>query len=440
MLTNLEKQLFSAASPIGVIGLGYVGLPLACLLSKKFKVVGFDIKSARIEELKIGVDRTREIDERGAMLNAQLQFTARPEDLKACRLFIVAVPTPVDDYKKPDLGPLVAASKTVAKVVQAGSVVVFESTVYPGATEDVCGKIIAEESGLKLGKDFWLGYSPERVNPGDREHTIDRIVKLVSGSNKEVTKLLAKVYGAVVTAGIHEAASIKTAEAAKVIENTQRDLNIALINELAMLFDHIGLDTQDVLEASGTKWNFLPFRPGLVGGHCIGVDPYYLTYMAEGLGLHPQLVLAGRRINDGMGDFVAKKTLNLILRSGHPIKDGVKVGILGVTFKENVPDTRNTKVVSIAQALEAAGATTYLVDPLADEKEFQEEYGRKLCQWEQLPPCDAIIMAVKHQHFMKNLPLALVRQKLNEKQIILDLKGVFSRSEAKEAGVTLWRL
>jgi UDP-N-acetyl-D-glucosamine/UDP-N-acetyl-D-galactosamine dehydrogenase len=437
LLANLRSQ----SNPIGVVGLGYVGLPLACLLAEKFKVVGFDIKQTRIDELKSGHDRTGEVEEKAKLLNPNLTFTADKSMLGKCQLMIVAVPTPVDDFRVPDLSPLVAASKTVGSVMQKGTIVVYESTVYPGVTEKVCGKHLAETSGLKMGVDFFLGYSPERVNPGDKEHTIDKIRKVVAGATPEITEMLASVYGSVITAGTYSAANIQTAEAAKVIENTQRDLNIALVNELSMLFDKIGLDTLDVLAASGTKWNFLPFKPGLVGGHCIGVDPYYLTYMADGLGFHTQVISAGRRINDGMGNFVAQKCLSMILGSkGGSPGQKPRVGIMGVTFKENVPDVRNTKVISVAEALESFGAETFMVDPVADAEEFEHEYKRKLVTWEALPQCDALIFAVKHDAFMREFPLDRLMGKLSSGKLLLDLKGAFDRKEAARMGVQIWRM
>lgn len=432
---KLEKQ----EAKIGVVGLGYVGLPLACLLAEKFSVVGFDINETRVAELRDGIDRTKEIEDHGRLTNPNIKFTCEQEALKECPLIIVAVPTPITTFKVPDLNPLISASRTVGKTISAGSVVVFESTVYPGLTESVCGKCIEETSGLKSGKDFYLGYSPERVNPGDKLHTIDKIVKVVSGQTPEVLKLLSSVYGAVISAGIHEAPSIATAEAAKVIENTQRDLNIALVNELSMLFERIGLDTLDVLTAASTKWNFLNFRPGLVGGHCIGVDPYYLTHLADGVGFHPQVIMAGRRINDGMGKFVAEKTIRLCLNNEKHSSRQLVVGILGVTFKENVPDLRNSKVLDVVEVLESFGVKVYLIDPVANGHEFKEEYGRDLVEWDLMPTCDALILAVQHDYFKTNYSLEKLSQKLNGKKVIVDIKGMLSRDEATENGVQLWR-
>jgi len=440
MIKQIEQKLKKKEAPIGVVGLGYVGLPLACLFAQKYLVTGFDINQTRIDELNDGFDRTREVEDRGALLNKNISYTTDLNQLSKCPLIIVAAPTPIDNFRKPDLNPLESASKTIGTVLRQGTIVVFESTVYPGVTEDVCGKILSKESGLKLGSDFWLGYSPERVNPGDKEHTIDKIIKVVSGSNDEVTELLDSVYGSVITAGIHRAPCIKAAEAAKVIENTQRDLNIALINELSKLFDRIGIDTLDVLEAAGTKWNFLKFKPGLVGGHCIGVDPYYLTYLAEGIGFNPQTILAGRRINDSMGKFIGDKALSLILNSGQEIKGKVKVAILGATFKENIPDVRNTKVVTIAEHLESYGVEVYIFDPVADAKEFKAEYDRSLVSWEEIPVCNALVLAVQHELFTKEFPLSRLISKLNGKKIILDVKGSLSRQKTAELDITLWRL
>lgn len=440
MLDKIEQKLQTRTAPIGIVGLGYVGLPLACLFAEKYKVVGFDVNRRRISELRDGVDRTREIENKERLLNKNLTYTADPSELSQCPVIIVAVPTPIDNFKKPDLGLVEAASKTVGKVLKPGTIVVFESTVYPGVTEKLCGSILTKESGLKLNVDFWLGYSPERVNPGDKEHTIDKIMKVVSGSTLEAARVLSSVYGSVITAGIHTAPSIATAEAAKVIENTQRDLNIALVNELAMLFDRIGLDTLDVLQAANTKWNFLPFRPGLVGGHCIGVDPYYLTHLAESVNFHPQAILSGRRINDSMSEFIANKAMGLILNSGQDIKGKVKIGILGATFKENIPDIRNTKVLGIAETLEQYGVQVFIFDPVADKEEFEHEYGRKLFSWDEIPVCDALILTVQHDIFRQEFGLPRLLTKLNGKKIILDVKSVLPRAEAQKLGMKIWRL
>jgi UDP-N-acetyl-D-galactosamine dehydrogenase len=435
------ENLKSKDASIGIVGLGYVGLPLACLLAEKYKVVGFDIKQGRIDELKNGHDSTREVEDRKRLLNPNLSYTTDAKELSACPLIIVAVPTPVDRFKNPDLTPVISASRTVGSIIRKGTTVVFESTVYPGVTEDVCGPILAEKSGLKHLDGFFLGYSPERVNPGDKEHTIDKIIKVVSGSTPEITELLASVYGSVITAGVHRAPNIKTAEAAKVIENTQRDLNIALINELSTIFHKVGIDTADVLDAAGTKWNFLKFQPGLVGGHCIGVDPYYLTHLAEGLNIHPQVIQAGRRINDGMGPYVAQQALKLVLEQGPQLNGGkIRIGILGVTFKENVPDLRNTKVIDVIEDLEAHGVEVFTHDPVAIAAEYHEEYNRELTPWEKFPKCDALIVAVKHQIFRKEFSLTRLMEKMSDRPVIIDIKGMIDRAEAAKSNVRLWRL
>jgi UDP-N-acetyl-D-galactosamine dehydrogenase len=439
-MQSVFAKLESKAAPIGVVGLGYVGLPLACLLASKYKVVGFDINTTRIAELKNGHDRTKEVEDEGKLLQANLTYTADANALAQCPFIIVAVPTPIDSFKVPDLTPVVSASKTIGSVMKPGTVVVYESTVYPGVTEVECRKVLESTSKMTYKKDFFLGYSPERVNPGDKLHTIDKIVKVVSGCTPEVLDLVATVYGSVITAGVHRAPSLATAEAAKVIENTQRDLNIALVNELSRIFEKIGLDTHDVLEAAGTKWNFLPFKPGLVGGHCIGVDPYYLTHLAQGVGYNPQVILAGRRINDTQGKFVADKTIKMILSGGKVPQSGIHVGILGVTFKEDVPDLRNTKVIDVLESLEEFGVKTYAVDPVADPEEFHEEYGRQLTTWEKLPKCNALVVAVKHKEF-KTLGLKPLQEKLYDNSCpIIDVGAIFSRDEAKKLGMRIGRI
>jgi UDP-N-acetyl-D-galactosamine dehydrogenase len=439
-MNSLFSDIERGRQPICVVGLGYVGLPLLCRLARKFKVIGFDINAQRVAELRTGVDRTKEVERKEDILNANITYTTDASAIKNSPFVIVAVPTPVDSFKVPDLSPVRGATKTVGQNLKPGAVIVFESTVYPGVTEDVCGAILAKESGLACGEDFFLGYSPERINPGDRVHTVEKIVKVVSGQTPAVAVLLVKVYGAIIVAGTHKAANIKSAEAAKVIENTQRDLNIALINELAMLFDRIGLDTTEVLEAAGTKWNFLPFRPGLVGGHCIGVDPYYLTYLADGLGFHTQMITSGRRTNDQMADFVAKKALVLMMQHGHAAGRKPRVALLGATFKENVPDIRNTKVVEVAENLERMGCDVFIHDPLADAEEFKHEYNRELVQWHDIPASDAIIFAVKHEYYMKEMTLAKLKEKMAPSLLLLDLKAAFSREEAAKLKINLWRL
>ncbi|MCL1939165.1 MAG: nucleotide sugar dehydrogenase [Desulfovibrionaceae bacterium] len=424
---------------IAVVGLGYVGLPLAVALARHFPVTGFDISAERVAELRLGRDRTGEVDE--AVLQASaLEFSSSGEDLSRAKLIIVAVPTPIDAHRNPDLGPVKQASATVGKHMPKGCVVVYESTVYPGVTEDICLPILERESGLRFCRDFFAGYSPERINPGDKVHTVERIVKVVSGSTPETLDLLARVYGTIVTAGVHKAPSIRVAEAAKVIENTQRDLNIALMNELSLIFDRLGIDTLDVLEAAGTKWNFLPFRPGLVGGHCIGVDPYYLTYKAEEAGYHPEVILAGRRINDGMGKYVAQKAIKMLIASGRKVGQA-RVGIFGLTFKENVPDLRNTRVLDIKAELDEFGVTVLVHDPLADPAEARHEYNLELTPLEAMRDLDAAILAVAHEDYAR-MGLAGLSGRFAgaEKAVLLDIKGLWNKAEAEKAGFSYWRL
>ena len=424
---------------IAVVGLGYVGLPLAVGLARHFAVLGFDINRGRIEELKRGHDRTGEVTGE-TLAAATVEFSADPPDLKNASLIIVAVPTPIDSHRNPDLTPVRKASETVGKNLSRGSVVVYESTVYPGVTEDFCVPILERESGLVYGRDFTVGYSPERINPGDKVHTVDKIIKVVSGSTPETTRLLEAVYGAVTSAGTYAAPSIRVAEAAKVIENTQRDLNIALMNELALIFDRLGIDTLEVLEAAGTKWNFLPFRPGLVGGHCIGVDPYYLTYKAEEAGYHPQVILAGRRINDTMGKYVAEKCVKMIIAANRRVLDA-RVGLFGLTFKENVPDLRNTRVVDIYRELAEFGVQVLVHDPLADPAEAREEYGLTLSPLEEMRGLDAIILAVGHEAYLQFSPAELKARFTPAKTpILLDIKSLLDRKALEAEGFSCWRL
>lgn len=431
-------SLINHQEKIAVAGLGYVGLPLAVLLSKRFKLVGYDQKEERIEDLKSGIDRTLEVSKKD-MKASDIFFTADPQELSTCRLIIVAVPTPIDRYKAPDLTPLQRASSVVGKYMAKGSCIVYESTVYPGATEEICIPILEKESGYQLGSDFTVGYSPERVNPGDKTHTIENIVKVVAASDTETRTVLSKVYGEVVTKGVHEVSAIKVAEAAKVIENTQRDLNIALMNELSMIFDRVGIDTTEVLEAAGTKWNFLPFSPGLVGGHCIGVDPYYLTFKAESLGYNPEMILSGRRINDGMGKYIAGKMVKLIAGQGKRVK-GSTVAILGMTFKEDVPDLRNTRVIDIIRELNDFGIDVSVHDPLADKDEAKAYYGIELTEIEKISNVDAVIVAVMHTYYKKLGMSKIAGLCSNEKPILIDIKSLFSVEEAKEKGIIYWRL
>ena len=437
-MINFES-LKDKSESIAVVGLGYVGLPLAVHLSKHFKVIGFDVNSERIRELSSGRDRTNEVSD-DDLGHALVRFTDDKNELKKCKLIIVAVPTPIDANNRPDFGPLIKSSSTVGEHLSKGSCVVYESTVYPGATEEVCVPILEEKSGLKFGIDFTVGYSPERINPGDKIHTVDKIVKVVSGSDKDTGVLLSHVYGTVTEAGVHLAPSIKVAEAAKVIENTQRDLNIALMNELAMIFQRIGIDTKDVLDAAGTKWNFLKFTPGLVGGHCIGVDPYYLTFKAESLGYHPEIILAGRRINDGMGKYVAERTVKLLIRAGKQVR-GAKVAVLGLTFKEDVPDIRNTKVVDIIKELEDFGVEVGVHDPLADKEEALRYYKLQLQPMESLKKADAVIVAVNHASYEK-LGLKGIAAMCGDggDPIIIDVKGIFDPRETEMEKIYYQRL
>jgi UDP-N-acetyl-D-galactosamine dehydrogenase len=433
-------DLASKNRAVAVVGLGYVGLPLAVALSRHFRVTGFDISPARIAELRSGADSTGEV-EPARLAAAAIDFTADPAALSDCGVIIVAVPTPIDANRNPDLRPVTGASATVGKHLAAGSVVVFESTVYPGLTEEICVPLLEEHSGLVCGRDFTVGYSPERINPGDKVHTLENIVKVVAGQDEPTRRLLARLYGTIIAAGIHEASSIKVAEAAKVIENTQRDLNIALMNELSLIFERMGIDTLEVLEAAGTKWNFLPFRPGLVGGHCIGVDPYYLTFKAQGMGYNPQVILAGRRINDDMGKHVADTVVKRLIRAGHRVR-GARVGILGLTFKENVPDLRNTKVVDIIRELADYQVRVLVHDPLASPEEARREYGLILDPLSALRDLDALILAVPHQSYLDTLsPLTMRTWFRDEGQgIVADVRGALSRQAMHEAGLWHWRL
>jgi len=431
-------DITSGRTPVAVVGLGYVGLPLAVAFGDHFKVIGFDISRRRIEELRRGHDSTREVD--GARLaSARVDFTDDPSRLAEAGVIIVAVPTPIDGHRNPDLRPVVGATDTVGRNMSKGCIVVYESTVYPGLTEETCVPLLEERSGLTCGTDFTVGYSPERINPGDKVHTLETIMKIVAGQDAPTGELLASLYGSVVRAGIHRASNIKVAEAAKVIENTQRDLNIALMNELALIFDRMDIDTNEVLEAAGTKWNFLPFRPGLVGGHCIGVDPYYLTFKAEAMGFHPQVILAGRRINDGMGKFVAEKAIKAMINAGCQIK-GARVGLLGLTFKENVPDLRNSRVEDIIHELTDYHVEVLVHDPLADCSEAREEYGVELLPIEALHDLDALVLAVSHAEFASLDADRLATMFRNPTAgIVIDVKGFLDR-DALSQRYAYWRL
>ena len=423
---------------IAVIGLGYVGLPVAIALAAKFQgVVGFDIKEARVAALARGEDNTREVSA-SRLRETTLQLTSNLEDLEGCTVFIVAVPTPIDRNRQPDLRPMISASRSVGQVMKKGSVVVYESTVFPGVTEDICGPVLAEVSGLVQGSDFNLGYSPERINPGDREHTFERIIKVVAGDTPETLERIAAIYGAVVEAGIHRAPTIKVAEAAKVIENTQRDLNIALMNELSIIFEKMDIRTADVLNAARTKWNFLPFTPGLVGGHCIGVDPYYLTAKAEELGYHPEVILSGRRINDGMGSFIAQKLIKMLVAAEKPI-NGARIGIFGLTFKENVPDLRNSRVPDIIRELHQFGLVPLVHDPMADAREAGAEYGVQFTPLAEFPQLDAVILAVPHRQYLVEGAREILGL-LKPGGVIVDVKAALEVDNPGFSGHLVWSL
>ncbi len=437
-MSDLVERIAAGEARIAVIGLGYVGLPLAAAFGRRCAVIGFDISRERVAELSAGRDRTGELSA-AELASTNVTFTADATDLKDAAFFVVAVPTPIDRNKRPDLRPLVGASEAIGPHLDPGDIVVYESTVYPGVTEDVCGPILERTSGLTAGKDFFLAYSPERINPGDPIHRVENITKVVSGQTPEVLEVVARVYEMVVEAGVFRAADIRTAEAAKVIENTQRDLNIGLMNELSMIFDRLGIDTKNVLEAAGTKWNFLPFRPGLVGGHCIGVDPYYLLFKAEEIGLHPQVITAARRINDGMGKYVAEATVKSLIKAGKVVQRS-RVLILGLTFKENVPDLRNSRVVDIIRELRDYDVEVLVHDPLADPIEAREEMDVELCNIDQVDGVDAIICAVAH-HAYRGFDVERFKRLANDGgAIVIDVKSQFDRREFEEAGFRYWCL
>ena len=423
---------------IAVIGLGYVGLPVAVAFGRSRRVIGFDIDAGRIEELRAGHDRTGEVTA-SALAAADVVCTGDPADLRESDFYIVAVPTPVDGARKPDLGPLLAASRSVGAVLKRGDIVVYESTVYPGATEEDCVPVLEAASGLVHGVDFACGYSPERINPGDREHTFESIIKIVSAHDAATLDVVAEVYGSVVKAGVHRAPSIRVAEAAKVIENTQRDLNIALMNELSVVFQRMGIDTAEVLAAAASKWNFMPFRPGLVGGHCIGVDPYYLTHKAESLGYSPQVILAGRRINDNMGRYVARNTVKLMLKNGLDVAH-CRIGVLGLTFKENCPDIRNSKVIDLVRELEDHGAQVIVVDPHADAGEVEREHDIVLGAIDSKTPVDALVVAVAHREYRALGAADLRAMVRGERPVLADVKSLYDRAAASAAGFTVFRL
>jgi len=434
------EQIAGGQAKIAVIGLGYVGLPLAAAFAKKCQVIGFDISDKKINELRDGVDASGELS-REDLAQVAIDYTSDPSRLGEATFLIVTVPTPIDASNRPDLRPLEVASRTIGANLAQGAIVVYESTVYPGVTEEVAVPILEQSSRLKCGVDFKVGYSPERINPGDKVHTIDKIVKVVSGQDQETLETVAKVYERVVSAGVHRASSIKVAEAAKVIENTQRDLNIALVNELALIFERLGIPTRDVLAAAGTKWNFLPFTPGLVGGHCIGVDPYYLTYKAESTGYSPQVILSGRRINDGMGKYVAEQTVKKMVKAGQEIK-GARVLVLGLTFKENVPDIRNSKVVDVIRELADFEIEVLVHDPLADANDVRYEYGLELTRLSEVGTVDAVVFAVPHRQFAALTldTLAGFCSNGNGRGVLIDVKGVLDRDAAEQAGLLYWSL
>jgi UDP-N-acetyl-D-galactosamine dehydrogenase len=425
-------------SVVAVIGLGYVGLPLVVEFGKSIPVIGFDIVETKVAKCQAGTDPSREIPDEEMQAAIHATYTSDASQLSAADYLIVAVPTPVDDAHIPDFRPLIGASRAIGAHLKKGAVVIYESTVYPGATEEICIPELEKTSGLKWKRDFFVGYSPERINPGDREHMLTNVIKVVAGDTPETLERVASLYERIVKPGVHRCTSIKAAEACKVIENTQRDLNIALMNELAIIFDKISIDTAEVLEAAGTKWNFLRFKPGLVGGHCIGVDPYYLTHKAEMLGYHPQVILAGRRINDGMGKYIAEQTVKQMIGGGSYVK-GAKVIVLGLTFKENCPDLRNSKVIDIIQELKSYGIEVFVHDPEADPEEAMHEYGVKLLPWEELPRADAIVAAVAHNEY-KTLSAGDFARKVVKGGNFVDVKANFDEKELQANGIKVWRL
>ena len=435
---HLLQRVRKGDCRLAVLGLGYVGLPLAVEFGKKVSVLGFDINPQRIDELRSGVDRNHQIETADLKSARRLQFSSSPADLKGREFFIVTVPTPVDQANQPNLEPLRAASEIVGNALQKGNIVVYESTVYPGLTEEYAVPLLEKTSGLTFNRDFFCGYSPERINPGDREHTLTKIKKIVAGSTPETLEAVDALYSSIITAGTHRAPSIRVAEAAKVIENTQRDLNIALMNELALIFDRMGIDTHDVLQAAGTKWNFQKFEPGLVGGHCIGVDPYYLTHKAEKLGYRPQVILAGRRINDGMGKYIAQRTIKEMVHAGHSIS-GNRVTVFGLTFKEDCPDLRNSKAVDVVRELQEYEVEVQVHDALADPADAKREYGIQLRSLTDLKPAAALVVAVAHSDY-RNMDVAQLRGLLGPNPILVDVKGIFNPHDIRTAGIRLWRL
>jgi len=436
---SLYEKLIAKEERVSVVGLGYVGLPLAIEIAKKYDTVGFDINEEKLNQYLNGIDVTNEVGNE-AIQNTTMAFSSKESDLKACKFHIIAVPTPINADKTPNLAPIIEASKTIGRNLTRGSIVVYESTVYPGTTEEICIPILEEQSGLTFGEDFKVGYSPERINPGDKVNTLTKIVKIVSGSDKDALQNISKVYDSIIDAGVHEAESIKVAEAAKVIENSQRDINIAFMNELSMVFNKMNINTKAVLEAAGTKWNFLKFTPGLVGGHCIGVDPYYFTYKAEQLGYHSQIILAGRKINDDMGKHVANHIIKTMIRAKQDVHEA-KIAILGLAFKENVGDVRNTKVIDIIDELHDYGIDVLVHDPLAEKEEVREEFNIELIDEDELTDLDCIVLAVPHNIFKETYTLdKLASMYRNEKKVLVDVKSVFDQNECEVKGIHYWSL
>ena len=423
---------------VAVVGLGYVGLPLAVEFGKRLITIGYDLNQAKLDQYRKCKDPTGGVDDADLRAATKLQYSSDPRDLAQADILVVAVPTPVDDAHQPDFSPLESACAAIGPHMKKGAIVIFESTVYPGATEEVCIPVLEKGSGMRWKRDFHVGYSPERINPGDKEHTLTTITKVVSGDDAQTLETVAQLYEMVVKAGVYRTSSIKAAEAAKVIENTQRDLNIAFMNELAIIFHRLGIDTLEVLEAAGTKWNFLPFRPGLVGGHCIGVDPYYLTQKAERVGYHPEVILAGRRINDGMGKYIAEQTIKQIIQAGHSV-NGSHVIVLGITFKEDCPDSRNTRVIDVVNELKSYGAQVWVHDPVADAEETRHEYGLELHAWDKLPKAKAVVAAVAHKEFLKK-GMDEYLGKLERGGCFIDVKSKFDTKTLNDAGMRVWRL
>lgn len=436
---SLYEKLLAKEEKIAVIGLGYVGLPVAVEFAKKYDVIGFDINEEKLDKYRSGIDVTDEVGDE-AIQQTTMTFTSDEKDLQKCKFHIVSVPTPINLDKTPNLAPIINASKSIARNLTKGSIVVYESTVYPGTTEEICIPILEEVSGLTFGEDFKVGYSPERINPGDKVNTLTKIIKVVSGSDAEALREVSDIYGAIIEAGVHEAESIKVAEASKVIENSQRDINIAFMNELAMVFNKMDIDTNAVLEAASTKWNFLKFTPGLVGGHCIGVDPYYFTYKAEQLGYHSQIILAGRKVNDDMGKYVAKNVIKQMIQAKQELTNA-KIGVLGLTFKENVADVRNTKVTDIITELEDYGLDVLVHDPIAEADTVYREYGIELVDEAQLKDLDCLVLAVPHDVFKEKYTLDVIDTLYkNDKKVLVDIRGIFDRQQAEEIGIQYWNL